>query len=220
MPGHEGPIDEGSLFDRPLSLCDSPDSSKLCEEMERSDTLKSRPGHLGSGLSIESTISALDMQLSKMQPPHSPEKTVDQLFDSLPKLFLSDPTKNRKRVEELDFQFQLLSEPSPNKKMKISQEGRTPKETSESEDLEAVTKQMDSRIYKELVCFYLEMIRILGLPKYLKNFFVANLYLYTILQTALNYPQKEKYFGRMRLSRTKIPGLSQKGWIPGLTKKV
>ncbi|KAE9546603.1 hypothetical protein FO519_010185, partial [Halicephalobus sp. NKZ332] len=150
MPGHEEPIDERPLSNRPFSLSDSPDSSKLCEEMERLDTLESCPGDLGSELSIESTISALDMQLSKMQPPHSPEKTVDQLFDSLPKPFLLDPTGNRKRVEEVDYQFQLLSESSPNKKMKISQEGRPPKETSESEDLEAVTKQMDSRIYKEL----------------------------------------------------------------------
>ena len=158
MPGQEELLDEGPLFNRPLSLYDSPDSSTLCEELEQLNTLQSRPGDLGSDMSPESPTSTLEKQLSRIQPRSPVDKKVDQLFQ-LPRPYLSDPLV-RKRVEDFDAQIHFLSEPSPSKRSKLDRaerrRGRPRKEEiSENEDLRTVAKRMYARAYRENVSFYI-----------------------------------------------------------------
>ena len=158
MTGQEELLDEGPLYNRPSSLYDSPDSSALCEELEQLHTLQSRPGDLGNDMSPESPTSALEKQLSRIQPRSPVDKKVDQLFQ-LPRPYLTDPLV-RKRVEDLDTQMHFLSEPSPSKRSRLERaerrRGRPRKEEiSENEDLRTVAKRMYARAYRENVSFYI-----------------------------------------------------------------
>ncbi|KAE9546838.1 hypothetical protein FO519_009950, partial [Halicephalobus sp. NKZ332] len=118
--GQEG--DEEPVYYRPSSLCDSPNSSKLCEEMDKQ---------------------------SSTTGPSSSAENIDRLSNSPQMTFLPNSTVARKRIVELDPQLRLPPGPPPNKKAKFSTEKkrRRPRkeEISENEDLGTVARQIHVR---------------------------------------------------------------------------
>ncbi|KAE9546850.1 hypothetical protein FO519_009938, partial [Halicephalobus sp. NKZ332] len=122
--GQEG--DEEPVYYRPSSLCDSPNSSKFCEEMDKQ---------------------------SSTTGPSSSAENIDQLSNSPQMPFLPNSAVARKRVVELDSQLRLPPEPPPNKKAKFSTEKKRERprkeEISENGDLGTVARQIYVRSHRE-----------------------------------------------------------------------